>query len=51
MSELDEDAEDYVDACFMGDVDEAESLLTTAIKRLPAPTSTLSGGDAVESQG
>eukprot|EP01043_Picozoa_sp_COSAG02_P096163 COSAG02_NODE_32473_length_515_cov_1.485577_1_plen_44_part_10 len=27
MSELDEDAEDYVDACFMGDVDKAESLL------------------------
>ena len=31
MSELDEDAEDYVDACFMGDVDEAESLLDRGV--------------------
>ncbi len=31
MSELNEDVEDYVDACFMGDVDEAESSLDRGV--------------------
>eukprot|EP01043_Picozoa_sp_COSAG02_P027593 COSAG02_NODE_1636_length_11551_cov_2.706863_4_plen_487_part_00 len=31
MSELHEDVEDYVDACFMGDVDEAESSLDRGV--------------------